>query len=584
MRKYLHELLTLLGPDRKRIPRFLMLFLIVSVLDVLGIGLIGPYIAIIAQPENYEDYLQVLNQWGLFSVDLESLILITSLVLLCIFVVKTITGIWINYIIVRFSEDQQIRLRSNLMTTYQSLPYTDYLRRNSSEYIHSANNLVNDFSHGVVAVALKTVSEGLVTIVILVFLAWTDFTAFMLLVGLLGPVIILYDRLFRKNIHVYGQKVNESSVSILKGIQEGIEGLKEIRILGCEAYFHKQVLNGSKKYGHFYSLKAIISTAPRYLLELIILLFIISLVLITLGLRQSMQDVLSTVGVFGLASIRLLPAASLFSKTLMQLRFYKDSNSRLYQDISERYPNVDNNIKQIPIYREPFDSLCIDNVSFKYPNVEQNALEQLNLDIHVGDSIGFIGSSGSGKTTLVDMLLGFLEPQQGSISYNDQPLNQFLKDWRSHVAYLPQQVFLIDNTFRRNIALGIEDEEIDEQRLDDAIYKARLTDLVNQLPKGVDTLLGERGTRLSGGQRQRVALARAFYYERDVLVMDEATSALDNETESEVVERIRLFKGKKTIIVIAHRLTTLQYCDLIYEISDGKIIKSGSYLEMCQQN
>jgi len=262
------------------------------------------------------------------------------------------------------------------------------------------------------------------------------------------------------------------------------------------------------------------------------------------------------------------------------LRFNRDSVSRLYQDVTSMHPAEKYSGEKISAIYEPFDLLTIDNISFRYPMAEHDALSQLVIEIHAGESIGLIGSSGSGKTTLVDTLLGLMEPQQGKITFNGKPLMESLTIWRSHVAYLPQQVFLIDNTLRRNIALGIVDEEIDEHRLMSALDKARLLELVEQLPEGIDTLLGEKGVRLSGGQRQRVALARAFYHERDVLVMDEATSALDNETEQEIVEEIQRLKGKKTMIVIAHRLTTVQHCDRIYKMEKGKIVASGTPQEI----
>jgi ABC-type bacteriocin/lantibiotic exporter with double-glycine peptidase domain len=221
-----------------------------------------------------------------------------------------------------------------------------------------------------------------------------------------------------------------------------------------------------------------------------------------------------------------------------------------------------------------FNVLSMKGISYRYQDAKQNTLHQLSLDVHAGNSIGLIGASGSGKTTLVDILLGLLEPQQGEITFNGKPLTETLKDWRSNVAYIPQEIFLIDNTLRRNVALGIEDECIDEQRIINALRKARLSELIQKMPDGLDTILGERGIRLSGGQRQRVALARAFYHERDVLVMDEATSALDYETEHEIIEEIKRLKGDKTIIIIAHRLTTVKHCDRIYKLEGGRIVET----------
>ena len=215
-------------------------------------------------------------------------------------------------------------------------------------------------------------------------------------------------------------------------------------------------------------------------------------------------------------------------------------------------------------------------VGYRYPNTRQEALRDLDLVIRAGESIGLIGPSGSGKTTLVDVLLGLLEPQTGVLEYNGHPLQKTLSEWRRQVAYLPQQVFLIDNSLRCNVALGETASEIEESRLQEALRQARLSELVEQLPQGVNTILGERGVRLSGGQRQRVALARAFYHGRSVLVMDEATSALDNETEKEIVAEIQRLKGQKTMIVIAHRLTTVQHCDRIYRLDKGRIVEAGT--------
>jgi len=274
-----------------------------------------------------------------------------------------------------------------------------------------------------------------------------------------------------------------------------------------------------------------------------------------------------------------MPAVNILSSSLMQLRFSRDSISRLYQDVK----NVQDitTAKDVRVEKkEIFESFSISNISFRYPNAKNDVLNQLSIDIHPGESIGFIGSSGSGKTTLIDVLLGLLKLKNGEIRYNGKLLDESLGSWRAHVAYLPQQTFLIDSPLRNNIALGIEDTKIDEELLKRSIKKARLSELVNQLPRGVDTILGERGIRISGGQRQRVALARAFYYERDVLVMDEATSALDNDTEREIVEEIQLLKGKNTIIVVAHRLTTVQYCDRIYRLENGRIVSSGKPQEM----
>jgi len=246
-----------------------------------------------------------------------------------------------------------------------------------------------------------------------------------------------------------------------------------------------------------------------------------------------------------------------------------------HSNISKRKDTISSNYNKFEAQTESFRVLEMKNLSFIYPNSKVEALKNINLKLKSGESVGLIGASGSGKTTLVDVLLGLLEPQTGSIVFNERPLRESLSDWRSQAAYLPQQVFLIDNTLKRNVALGVDDAQIDDSRLHKALHQARLSELLEQLPNGVETLLGERGIRLSGGQRQRVALARAFYHGRSVLVMDEATSALDDATEKEIVEEIIHLKGKITMIVIAHRLTTVQHCDRIYRLEHGRIVEQG---------
>ncbi|MBT5269827.1 MAG: ABC transporter ATP-binding protein [Candidatus Marinimicrobia bacterium] len=579
MRRYLHEILTLLGKDKTRVPGMLLLFLLVSMLDIAGIGLIGPYVTLVINPEIAKESVTGIGTWLQLPINHDDLLIYMSFFLLAVFLIKAVAAIWVNYIIIRFSVDQQVRLRAFLMNAYQNLSYTDYLSRNSAEYIHSTQSLVNQYASNIITSGMRTLSDGIVACAILVLLAWSNMLAFLLLVGLLGTVLFGYDRLMRKSIQKLGAKANIAATRMVQGIHEGIEGLKEIRILGHEKYFLNKVEDNSEKHGQCNVTSTIISTAPRYLLELIMVLFVVLLVLIMMRLHKDPQLLFASLAMFGVAAIRLLPAANILSTSLMKIRFSRDGVSRLYLDVvasqSQGYYQ-----DQLVTDQVSFNLLSVSDVSYSYPSTEREALSHLNIEINAGESIGFIGASGAGKTTLVDVLLGLLEPQHGEISFNGKPLSKALPFWRNHVAYLPQQVFLIDNSLRRNVALGIEDKDIDDLRLVAALEKARLTELVEQLPEGVDTLLGERGARLSGGQRQRVALARAFYHERDVLVMDEATSALDNETEKEIVEEIKRLKGKKTIVIIAHRLTTVQHCDRIYKLEKGKIVAAGRAQEI----
>ena len=572
---YLKEILVVLGQDKKRLPRLLLLFFFVSLLDIAGIGLIGPYVSIIMDPEIAVNLIARYASWIYLPLEVKQLIIYMSLVLLCIFIFKTISAIWIHYKIIQFSVNHKIRLSILLMDNYQNLPYTDYLSRNSSEYIHTTQNLVDEFSGSIIVTGMKMVSDGIVAMVIMIMLAITNFNALLILSSLLLVSLMIYDRIFRKKMKTYGKLANISAMRMVKGIHEGMEGLKEVRVLGHEKYFLNKVKSGATEHGQYSMYRSIVGTIPRYLIELIMILFVVLIVIITISTNNNVSELVPVIAMFGIAAIRLIPAANGIIKGVMAFRFQRDSVSRLYNDVIGIYPKK---IKQEIVHNEPlpsFKNLTMKNVSFRYPGANQDALSNINLEIFSGDSIGIIGQSGSGKTTLIDTLLGLLTPKDGDIFINDKRVESGAHELRNHVAYLPQQVFIIDASLKENIALGLNEEEIDLNWLIQSVEKASLSELVAQLPQGVDTILGERGVRLSGGQRQRIAIARAFYHERDVMIMDESTSSLDTETEKEIVEEIKKLKGDKTMIVIAHRISTVKDCDKIYRLDKGKIIDYG---------
>ena len=585
----MREILLLIGSDRRKLPAMVMLFIISSMLDVAGIGLIAPYVTLIVDPSALSNELAYFIEVFSLPREQKPLLILLGIILSSIFLLKTIMAIYISWITSVFSLQQMQRLRIFLMQAYQSLSYTEYINRNSSEYVHSIQNLTGQFA-GVVSGLLKNVSDGIIGIAILSLLAWTNAFVFTILMSLIVLVIVGYDKFFRKRLKHYGIKLNQANTSVVQGIHEGMEGFKEIRVLGNEEHFLQKVKGAAQQITKYNSRQSIISTAPRYFLEFILVSFIVLLVMFFQKMNQDVKMLLPTLSVFGVAALRLLPIANIFSSSLVNLRFSRDSISRLYKDLkkfkqsdikqsreSKNNSSNQNNLNQEKRLDVTFLSLKLNNLGFRYPSTKPDALNNITLEISSGESVGLVGASGAGKTTLIDIFLGLLEPNEGEIFFNAKPLKNNLSGWLRQVAYLPQQVFLIDNTLRNNIALGVDDDVIDETILHEALVRARIIEMCDQMPLGLDTIIGERGMRLSGGQRQRVALARAFYHGRNVLVMDEATSALDNETELEIVEEIKHLKGKVTMIVIAHRLTTVQHCDRILRIDNGQIIESGTY-------
>ena len=574
--QYLIEILYLVGESRSKLPALILLFLFSSILDLLGLGLIAPYVSLIMNFENQNtDWIgNKIIALGL-PMEQEFILIWMGVLLITVFLFKALTALYINHTIIVFSNMQEVRLKSYLMQTYQHLPYTEYIKRNSAEYVNAIIGHTISF-RGALEMGLKTLSDGIIAIAIFSLLALTNGIALSLLVIILGVLVFGYDRVFRSRIKEYGRQSHHYATRLVQGVNEGIEGFKEIRILGREKYFYDLIKHNAERWTQNQGKTNIISSSPRYFLEFVLITFIVMLVITAYLFGNNLKALVPTIGFIGMAALRLLPVIHGLSNSLVHLRHNRFAVGWLYTDLIK--------LKESPksVWKSSnkstngeFHELVLDGIQYFYPESKMPALDQISLRIQEGETVGFIGPSGAGKTTLVDLILGLLKPSKGSLLYNGEELKGSLSRWQSQIAYLPQQVFLIDNTLRNNVALGINDNEIDDQLVHESLNNASLQEFVDTLPQGIETKLGERGVRLSGGQRQRVAIARAFYHGRNVLVMDEATSALDHETESEIVEEIKRLKGKKTIIVIAHRLTTVQHCDWIYCLEKGKIVNSG---------
>jgi ATP-binding cassette, subfamily B, bacterial PglK len=579
MKSYLHEIYILLGEDNRRLPGIIILFLVLSMIDLVGLAIIGPYVAMVSDYDYSSKVIIKVNEYIPSLLNPENVIAFVGLSIVFLFLFKAIVGTFVNYIIARFSVDQQTRLRVKLMRKYQSLPYQDYLKRNSSEYINSIQVRVNHYAKGVILNSLKMISDGLVAVTLLSFLIYTNFQSVIILTAIVFPALFIYDLSFKKQLNEMGTKSNKVISKIMSGIYEGMGGLKEVRILGFEDYFHNKVKDNSIMYAKYQLKSTLISSIPRFLIEFLVVLCVVIIVTFVFYFTENTQSFLPTLAVFGIAAMRLVPTVSVFSKGLVSLRYNRYSVSRLYKDISNEteLPSYSNK----NILSSSFKSLSLNNVSFNYLESQKvSSLNKVSLKINSGQAIGLIGASGSGKTTLVDLILGLLKPKFGDVLYNETPLEQVISHWRSQVAYIPQEAFLIDDSLKKNVALGVEENMIDDDKLMQSLKSAKLHELAMTMKDGLNTVLGERGVRLSGGQRQRVCLARAFYHDREVLILDEATSALDDATQSEIVSEIQQLKGKKTMIVIAHRLSTVEHCDFIYKLDQGKVVSKGTPAEI----
>ena len=573
--QYLKEILFLMGDDKWKLPLILLLFIAMSVLEVLGIGLIAPYAALIINPNILTEKYSFLLNFGI-PIFSEDILFIMSVLLVSIFVIKALGLSLINWVIFTFCYNRQVKIRSKLMGFYQAMSYIEYTQRNSAEYIYNIN-LVATFTQGTLVSILRISTEIIVGSLIFLFLAFQDAFVLFMLVILLGSFTFIYDFIFRKKITQYGKLLNIYSTEMFKNIKESVNGIKEVRILGKEDYFFNRVIKNTIGLSKAMKMSDFISSIPRYFLELLMILFVVLLVVFYSLQEKNLELVVPVLTMFSVAAIRLFPSVNQIVSGISHIRFGRPAVSLLYEDLKKS----ENIIIEEPLSNmktaTEFESIEVNNISFSYPTRDYKVISDLSFKINKGDSVGIIGPSGSGKTTLLDILLGLIEVDTGSILYNGKDLSEHRQEWKSHVAYIPQNVFIIDDNIVRNIALGVSDELVDFARLNNAIDQSRLRELVEQMPEGINTMLGESGIQLSGGQRQRIALARAFYHNRDVLVMDEATSSLDDETEKEIVNEINNLKVEKTLIVIAHRLSTVKHCDYIYRIEKGVIIAQGDY-------
>lgn len=581
------RLLYIIPASKVSLVGMVFLFIFSSGLEVVGIGAIAPFINLATKPQLIYKYGWLEKLYTVSAISDESrFIAFLGLLVVLLFCSKVLVA-WLTQVaIFKFSCRQQRLLINKLLDSYLSATYTYHLEKGSTYVTDNIIEVANKFSF-IVQPLFVTTANICVAVSLLTLLWFTSSMVMIVLLVMLLPVV-LFINFFKQKVRVWGEQNRFSKGKILKTINHSLGGIKETKVIGCEDYFKKELAlhtNGleASQTGFFG-----FGILPRFLIETVILTSTIGVIAYYLFIGRSINELQAVLGVYAIASIRLLPAFTQAIGGINALRNNSFTIDQIYFDLKElRRENKQQNKldlvthQNFKLERLNFESgLSLDNISYKYPNQHNWAIEDLSLSIKKGESIAFIGKSGAGKTTLVDIILGLLMPQQGDIKVDGVSVYSNLRAWQNLVGYIPQSIFLADDTMKRNIAFGVADELIDIDRLYRAIEAAQLMEVVENLPQGIDTRVGERGVLLSGGQRQRVGIARALYHEREILVLDEATAALDNETERLVTDAINALSGQKTLITIAHRLTTVEKCDRVYELQQGKIVNAGSFREV----
>jgi ABC-type bacteriocin/lantibiotic exporter with double-glycine peptidase domain len=560
-------------PERRHAYLVLASLLVGTFLELLSLGLFMPVVSVLASDTFAVDYPWLADLIGTDD-ELGMTIRVFGLLAL-VFLLKSIYVAWSIWFQRGFAARIEFRLSRLLFATYAHRPFVFHLDNNSSVLIRNIG-MAAQFVSLTIDSLLVLGTDGAVLIAIVAFLIVIEPLGTVVVVAALGVTAMFFHFVTRAKVQDWGNRRVAHEARKLQYLQEGFGAIKEIKVLGREAQFLDRFENEVRqttKIGRGYGT---LTALPRIWLEFLTLLGLAVLVTVLVAQGRSLNDTLPILGVFAAGSFKVMPSMNRIIFAVQNLRYSRSILEMLTADLATSSDFGESPRREV---RDLANNIDFCDVRFAYPQSESEAIKGLSFTINAGESVGFVGSSGAGKSTLVDLLLGLLEPTSGRIVVDGN--EQRLGDSTSlTIGYVPQTIYLTDDSLRRNVALGVPDAEIDESRLNEALRQASLHEFVSQLPEGLDTNLGERGVRLSGGQRQRIGIARALYLDPSVLVLDEATSSLDILTEEEIVREIASMRGSRTLIVVAHRFSSVSMCHRVHHVEDGRIVQTGSAQEV----
>ena len=489
------------------------------------------------------------------------------------------------YLVTRFSRGVATQLGIRLLRQYLARPFEWFLKQRSADLGKSILNEVNQVVNGSIAPAIRVIANTVVLVALVGFLLYLEPVGAVAVGLLLGLCFGLIYRRLRGHLLELGRDRKEATRERYKITAEAMGGIKEVKLFGLEDIYVKRFLDPSWRLARHQASVSLLGEMPRYVLEALafggMLLFVLYLLWTHDG---GLEAVLPVLGAFAFAGLKLMPTVQALFRDLAQMRFGEVALEALHEDLAKelpRRPRRRRDERPVRLRRE----LRLDDVGYTYPGAGQPALDGLTLAIPAGTSAGFVGPTGAGKTTAIDVILGLLEPASGTLSVDGVPITQENRHhWQAEIGYVPQSIFLADDTVAANIAFGEPAGTINRESVERAARLAHLDAFVATLPQGYDTMVGERGVRFSGGQRQRIGIARALYRDPDIVVFDEATSALDTVTERAVMDAIRTLHGQKTVLMIAHRLSTIAHCDHIFMLRDGRLAGTGDYATLAESN
>ena len=577
-RDLLKKLSAILDRGQKiRILGLMVLILIGGLLETASASLILPLVSAILDEEKFAENRYVMQIRELLGIEsIRSFTLCMLGFIIAIYIFKAVFLILQTYLLARFANKNRARCTTNLLWQFLHRPYEYYLYAETSDIIRTIyGDMDNIFN--LLLQCMNFASELVVSLCLGVFLLITDWKMCLLMVLLLGVLTLINVKVIKKHLNIAGEGSRITQAGMYKWILQGASGIKDVKVLRKEYYFTDRYSDSAEGYADNQIKYNVLTNLPRLLIEAVAILGILIYVMISMLMGVNIASLMTTIAAFAVAAMRLLPSVNRLNTYIANIAYFEPALDFIYENVntkglSEENVLITHNPTEEYVPALSFkDKIELNDITFAYPNTDKNIFTHADMTVPIGASVGVVGASGAGKSTIVDIMLGLLEVKSGEILCDGIDAIEHYPEWLSHIGYIPQTIYMLDDSIRRNIAFGVDDSDIDDDRVWAVLKEAQMMDFVKDLPDGLDAQIGERGVRISGGQRQRLGIARALYHNPQILIFDEATSALDNDTETAIMDAIDSLHGQKTMVIIAHRLRTIENCDIIYEVKDEKI-------------
>lgn len=565
--------------EQKKIMVFLVFVMLVgAALELLGVGLIYEVATVITDSEILEkngSMARLYHALGMQSMEQFSILIMSALIV--VFAVKNGYLFFQNKLQFRFVYSNQFATSRRMMINFMERPYEYYLNADTSVIQRSITSDVNNM-YGLILSLLQLVSEVIVFVCLTAYCLKTDVMMTSTVAVLLVVVLVVIKWILKPIMRKAGEENQEYYSGLYKWIDQSVMGIKEIKVANKESYFINEYCKCGAGYVSAVQRYNLYNATPRLLIETVAIAGMILYMILRVSSGTRVTEIMPQLITLSVAAMRMIPSANRINNYLTSIAyfepFFMGVTDNLQEEIRDENVNYDESayrtrkqVEKLPVTKE----ILLKDITYRYPNSETLIFDHADMPIPVGKSVGIVGTSGAGKTTIVDILLGLLQLQTGEILADGTEVRKQYASWLKNVGYIPQSIFMLDTTIRKNVAFGLPEEEIDDEKVWQALREAQLDEFVKGLPEGLNTSIGERGIRISGGQRQRIGIARALFEDPEVLILDEATSALDNETEAAIMDSINRFHGRKTLIIIAHRLQTIEKCDIVYRVEQGKV-------------